>query len=44
MIAQRPVFCVVLGEGDQWLIEAEWPDGSVEHVCAFKPTPKLRIG
>lgn len=36
MIAQRPLFHVVLGDGDQWLIEAEWPDGSIEPVQAFK--------
>jgi hypothetical protein len=26
----------VFGDGDEWLIEAEWPDGSLEHICAFK--------
>jgi hypothetical protein len=36
MIAQKPLFYVVLRDGDQWLIEAEWPDGSIEHVQAFK--------
>jgi hypothetical protein len=36
MIAQRPLFCVVLRDGGEWLIEAEWPDGSIEHVCTFK--------
>lgn len=34
--ALRPIFCVVFGDGDEWLIEAEWPDGSLEHICAFK--------
>jgi hypothetical protein len=34
--ALRPIFCVVLGDGDEWLIEAEWPDGSLEHICAFR--------
>jgi hypothetical protein len=36
MIVQRPLFYVVLRDGDQWMIEAEWPDGSIEHVQAFK--------
>jgi hypothetical protein len=26
----------VLRDGDQWIIEAEWPDGSIEHVRTFK--------
>jgi hypothetical protein len=34
--APRPLFSVVLRDGDEWLIEAEWPDGSIEHVCTFK--------
>jgi hypothetical protein len=33
---QKPIFCVVLGDGDQWVIEVEWPDGSIEHVDVFK--------
>jgi hypothetical protein len=36
MIAPRPLFIVVLRDGGEWLIEAEWPDGSIEHVCTFK--------
>jgi hypothetical protein len=36
MIAQKPLFYVVLRDGDQWLIEVEWPDGSIEYVQAFK--------
>jgi hypothetical protein len=32
----RPVFCVVLGDGDNWSVEAEWPDGTIEPVEAFK--------
>jgi hypothetical protein len=36
MIAQKPIFCVVLGDGDQWLLEAEWPDGSIQQICSFK--------
>jgi hypothetical protein len=36
MIVQRPIFFVALGDGDEWLIEAEWPDGSIEDICAFR--------
>jgi hypothetical protein len=33
---QRPFVYVVLGDGDQWVIEAEWPDGSVESIRTFR--------
>jgi hypothetical protein len=36
MTGQKPLFNVVLRDGDEWFIEAEWPDGSIEHVCTFK--------
>jgi hypothetical protein len=36
MIMKTPLFCLVLRDGDEWLIEAEWPDGSIEHVRTFK--------
>jgi hypothetical protein len=36
MLAQKPLFTAVLPDGGEWLIEAEWPDGSIEHVCTFK--------
>ena len=36
MIVQTPLFCPVLRDGDQWVIEAEWPDGSIEPICTFK--------
>ena len=32
----RPVLCVVLSDGDNWSVEAEWPDGTIEPVEAFK--------
>ena len=32
----KPVFCVVLTDGPQWSVEAEWPDGTIEHVDTFK--------
>jgi hypothetical protein len=36
MTAKTPLFYVMLRDGGEWLIEAEWPDGSIEHVCTFK--------
>jgi hypothetical protein len=36
MIMKTPLFCLVLRDGDEWFIEAEWPDGSIEHVRTFK--------
>ena len=35
MAARNPIFCVVLKDGEQWQIEAEWPDGTIEkiHEC-----------
>jgi hypothetical protein len=34
--AQRPFFCVVLSGGGQWHVQAEWPDGTIEQIDAFK--------
>jgi hypothetical protein len=36
MTAPKPIFCVVLGDGEGWLVEAEWPDGTIEQIDAFK--------
>jgi len=36
MAARKPIFCVVLSGSEQWLIEAEWPDGTIEQIDAFK--------
>ena len=33
---QKPFFCVVLRDGDRWLVEAEWPDGTIVEVDSFK--------
>jgi hypothetical protein len=33
---QRPFFCVVLSDGQQWAVGAEWPDGAIEQIDAFK--------
>ena len=35
-MAQKPTFCIVLGDGDNWSVEAEWPDGTIEKVDSFK--------
>jgi len=32
----KPVFCVVLCDGEKWSVEAEWPDGTIEHVETFE--------
>jgi hypothetical protein len=34
--APKPVFYVVLSDLDQWAVEAEWPDGTLERVDTFK--------
>jgi hypothetical protein len=36
MAAPKPIFYVVLRDGKHWLVEAEWPDGTIEHINAFK--------
>ena len=35
-VSLKPIFCIVLGDGDRWSVEAEWPDGTIELVDAFK--------
>jgi hypothetical protein len=36
MTARRPIFHLILSDGDQWVVEAEWPDGTLESVNTFK--------
>jgi len=31
-----PLFVIILGDGDQWTVEAEWPDGTIEQLDIFK--------
>ena len=31
-----PILCVVLRDGDRWIVEAEWPDGTIEQVDTFR--------
>jgi hypothetical protein len=33
--AGRPLFHVILSDSDQWLVEAEWLDGTLEAVNTF---------
>ena len=33
---ETPIFHVILSDRDEWVIEAEWPDGTLERVTAFK--------
>jgi hypothetical protein len=35
-IMAKPIFNVVLHDGDLWTVEAEWPDGTIEQVETFK--------
>ena len=35
-VPRKPIFCVVLADGDQWSIEAEWPDGTIARFGAFR--------
>jgi hypothetical protein len=41
MISEKPFFCIVLGDDDQWMIEAERPDGlsSASWHSRLVPTP-----
>jgi hypothetical protein len=32
----KPIFCIVLSDGENWLVEAEWPDGTIEPVDTFE--------
>jgi hypothetical protein len=32
----KPIFAVILRENDQWTVEAEWPDGTIDEVVVVK--------
>jgi hypothetical protein len=34
--AEKPLFHVSLSDRDDWVVVAEWPDGTLEQVSAFK--------
>jgi hypothetical protein len=35
VVAQKPLFHVVLSDSDQCFVEAEWPDGTIEQIDTF---------
>jgi hypothetical protein len=35
-----PLFHVSLGDGDEWLVEVEWPDAKLERIRSFKNCAK----
>jgi hypothetical protein len=35
-IAGKPLFHVILSDRDHWLVETEYPDGTLEPVNTFK--------
>jgi hypothetical protein len=32
---RKPILHVVVTDGDQWEVEAEWPDGTLERIYTF---------
>jgi hypothetical protein len=32
----EPLFHIILSDRDEWVIEAEWPDSTLERVTTFK--------
>jgi len=32
---QKPILHVILSDRDQWAVEAEWPDGTLERINTF---------
>ena len=36
MTTTKPIFYAVLGEGQGWRVEVEWPNGTIEQVDEFK--------
>jgi hypothetical protein len=34
-VSLKPIFCIVLGDGERWSVEAEWPDGTIERIDTF---------
>jgi hypothetical protein len=32
----KPIFCVVRRNDEESVVEAEWPDGTIERIEAFK--------
>ena len=36
MAPRTPIFCAVLGDGQRWVVEVDWPDGTIEQVGEFQ--------
>jgi hypothetical protein len=35
MLRSKPILYVALCDRDQWAVEAEWPDGTLERINTF---------
>ena len=35
-ITENPIFHVTLADGDEWAVEVEWADGTLEQITTFK--------
>jgi hypothetical protein len=35
-IEETPLLHIILSDHDQWVIEAEWPNNTIERVAVFK--------
>jgi hypothetical protein len=36
MATTKPIFCAVLGDGQRWRVNVEWPDGTIEQAGEFQ--------
>jgi hypothetical protein len=36
MAPSKAIFFAVVGDGERWAVEVEWPDGSIEQVDEFQ--------
>ena len=36
VMSRKPIFYVVLRDGELWQVEAEWPGGAIETIDKFK--------
>ena len=36
MSLEIPLFYIILSDRDEWAVEAEWPDGTLERAGTFK--------
>jgi hypothetical protein len=43
LASRNPIFYVVLADSDQWSVEAEWGDGTIELVDTFKTHSEATI-